>query len=87
MHVSPHTIETFNLTSVQVAGEMALGALQDSTANVAIATTGIQTYDDPVSLAGATTLSAGGAVTFTGTLDGKPEKLTSRITYVWRITD
>ncbi|MDO8418885.1 MAG: energy transducer TonB, partial [Rubrivivax sp.] len=22
-----------------------------------------------------------------GTLDGKPEKLTSRITYVWRITD
>ena len=22
-----------------------------------------------------------------GTVDGKPEKLTSRITYVWRITD
>ena len=46
LHVSPHTIETFNLTSVQVAGEMALGALQDSTANVAIATTGILGPED-----------------------------------------
>lgn len=46
LHVSPYTIETFNLTSVEVAQEMALGALQDSTANVAIATTGILGPED-----------------------------------------
>lgn len=46
LHVSPYTIATFNLTSVEVAGEMALGALQDSTANVAVATTGILGPDD-----------------------------------------
>lgn len=41
LHVSAKTIETFNLTSEEVAREMAMGALRDSTANVAVATTGI----------------------------------------------
>ena len=44
--VNPHTIETFNLTSCEVAREMALGALRDSTANVAVATTGILGPED-----------------------------------------
>ena len=42
LNVSPETIERFNLTSCEVAQEMALGALRDSTANVAVATTGKQ---------------------------------------------
>lgn len=46
LHVNPQTIETFNLTSVEVAREMAMGALRDSTANVAVATTGILGPDD-----------------------------------------
>jgi nicotinamide-nucleotide amidase len=46
LHVSPHTIEAFNLTSVEVAREMALGALRDSTANVSVATTGILGPED-----------------------------------------
>lgn len=46
LRVSPYTLETFNLTSVEVAREMALGALRDSTANVAVATTGILGPDD-----------------------------------------
>ncbi|KQV17944.1 ompetence-damaged protein [Pseudomonas sp. Root329] len=46
LHVSPHTIEIFNLTSVEVAREMAMGALRDSTANVAVATTGILGPED-----------------------------------------
>jgi PncC family amidohydrolase len=46
LHVSPLTIETFNLTSVEVAREMALGALRGSSANVAVATTGILGPDD-----------------------------------------
>jgi len=37
-HVSWHTIETCNLTSVEFAREMATGALRDITANVAVAT-------------------------------------------------
>lgn len=44
--VSPKTIEVFNLTSVEVAQEMALGALRDSPANVAIATTGLCGNED-----------------------------------------
>lgn len=44
--VSPQTIEKFNLTSVEVAREMALGALRDSPATVAVATTGICGPDD-----------------------------------------
>ncbi|WP_445179144.1 CinA family protein [Pseudomonas sp. McL0111] len=46
LNVSPSTIETFNLTSCEVAREMALGALRDSPANVAVATTGILGPDD-----------------------------------------
>lgn len=46
LRVSPDTIETFNLTSCEVAREMALGALHDSTANVAVATTGILGPED-----------------------------------------
>ncbi|EUB87730.1 MULTISPECIES: CinA family protein [unclassified Pseudomonas] len=46
LHVNPQTIERFNLTSVQVAREMATGALRDSTANAAIATTGILGPED-----------------------------------------
>ncbi|MCW8277884.1 CinA family protein [Pseudomonas sp. PCH199] len=46
LHVKLSTIETFNLTSVEVAREMAAGALRDSTANVAVATTGILGPED-----------------------------------------
>jgi PncC family amidohydrolase len=46
LNVSPSTIETFNLTSCEVAREMAEGALRDSTANVAVATTGILGPED-----------------------------------------
>jgi len=44
--VSPKTIKQFNLTSCEVAREMAIGALRDSCANVAVATTGICGPDD-----------------------------------------
>ncbi|WP_341961834.1 CinA family protein [Pseudomonas sp. RC10] len=44
--VSADTIERFNLTSVEVAREMARGALQDSPANVSIATTGLCGTED-----------------------------------------
>jgi PncC family amidohydrolase len=44
--VKPRTIETFNLTSREVAEEMALGALRDANANVAVATTGLLGPDD-----------------------------------------
>lgn len=46
LHVNPATIARFNLTSVEVAKEMAVGALRDSTANVAVATTGLLGPDD-----------------------------------------
>lgn len=46
LRVSAYTIKTFNLTSCEVAREMALGALQDSTANVSVATTGILGPED-----------------------------------------
>lgn len=46
LNVSPNTIQTFNLTSCEVAREMSLGALRDSPANVALATTGILGPDD-----------------------------------------
>ena len=41
LDVKPSTIETFNMTSEEVAREMAAGALRNSKANVAVATTGI----------------------------------------------
>lgn len=39
--VSAQTIEQFGLTSIPVAHEMAVGALKDSPATVAVATTGV----------------------------------------------
>lgn len=39
--VSLETIEKFNITSTQVAEEMALGALKNSLSNVSISTTGV----------------------------------------------
>lgn len=47
LQVKQSTIDTFNLTSEEVAREMARGALHDSTANSAIATTGVA-GPDPV---------------------------------------
>lgn len=44
--VSPKTVEHFNLTSTEVAREMALGALRDSPANTVIATTGLCGTED-----------------------------------------
>ena len=44
--VSPMTVDNFNLTSNEVAREMAIGALRDSPANVAIATTGLCGTED-----------------------------------------
>lgn len=44
--VSAKTIAHFNLTSNEVAREMVLGALRDSPANVAIATTGLCGEED-----------------------------------------
>lgn len=41
LRVRKQTIDQFNLTSEEVAREMAAGALHDSTANVAISNTGI----------------------------------------------
>lgn len=46
LNVKASTIETFNLTSCEVAQEMALGALRDANANVAVATTGILGPED-----------------------------------------
>lgn len=46
LNVSAYTIDTFNLTSCEVAREMAQGALRDSSADVAVATTGILGPDD-----------------------------------------
>jgi nicotinamide-nucleotide amidase len=44
--VSLRTVEHFNLTSNEVAREMAMGALQDSPANCVIATTGLCGTED-----------------------------------------
>lgn len=46
LDVKASTIATFNLTSCEVAEEMALGALRDANANVAVATTGILGPED-----------------------------------------
>lgn len=47
LNVKQATIDAFNLTSEEVAREMVLGALRDSSANSAIATTGVA-GPDPV---------------------------------------
>lgn len=44
--VRRETIEHFNLTSIEVAREMAIGVLKDSPANAAIATTGLCGTED-----------------------------------------
>jgi len=46
LDVSPETIERFNLTSEEVAREMALGAIVRSRANMAIANTGVADSTD-----------------------------------------
>lgn len=46
LRVNAQTIKQFNLTSIQVAREMALGALHDSPAPVAVATTGLCGTED-----------------------------------------
>lgn len=46
LNVSPNTIQTFNLTRLEGFREMAWGALCDSPANVALATTTILGPDD-----------------------------------------
>lgn len=45
--VTPDTLERFNLTSEEVAREMAVGALKNSRANVAISNTGVTDDTDP----------------------------------------
>lgn len=50
--VRPQTIERFNLTSEEVAREMALGALDNSRANLAIANTGVTDDTDKDTPAG-----------------------------------
>ncbi|MDS1141052.1 CinA family protein [Pusillimonas sp. SM2304] len=50
--VRPQTIERFNLTSEEVAREMALGALDNSRANLAIANTGVTDDTDKHTPAG-----------------------------------
>ncbi|MGO3123066.1 MAG: CinA family protein [Advenella sp.] len=52
LNVSADTIEKFNLTSEQVAREMAVGALARSPANVAVSNTGVVDDIDPAIRAG-----------------------------------
>lgn len=73
LDVSPDTIDTFGLTSEEVAREMASGALHDSEANVAVATTGVagpEPMDDipPGTVCFAWAFATkGGAALFSGT--------------------
>ncbi len=52
LNVSTETINRFNLTSEQVAREMALGALAHSSANIAVSNTGVVDNIDPAVKAG-----------------------------------
>lgn len=52
LNVKPQTLESCNLTSEQVAREMALGALHNSRANLAIANTGVADDTDKDTPAG-----------------------------------
>ena len=60
--VSAKTIADFNLTSVEVAREMAIGALRDSPATVAIATTGLCGNESVDGIPGGTVCFAWGFV-------------------------
>lgn len=68
--VSPDTIARFNLTSEQVAAEMAQGALRSSQANLAVANTGVTDNIDPAIPAGTQCF----AWLFSGQ-DGQPPRL------------
>lgn len=46
LDINQATIDTFGLTSEEVAREMAVGALKKSAANIAIANTGVAASDD-----------------------------------------
>lgn len=46
LDINQETIDTFGLTSEEVAREMAVGALKKSAANIAIANTGVAASDD-----------------------------------------
>jgi nicotinamide-nucleotide amidase len=70
--VKPETIAQFNLTSEEVAREMAQGALRHSGANVAIANTGVTDGTDPDIPAGTQCFAW-----FFAARDGQPEKLLS----------
>lgn len=50
--VRAQTLQRFNLTSEEIAREMALGALKNSCANVAVANTGVTDDTDPAIPAG-----------------------------------
>ncbi|MBF8723996.1 CinA family protein [Pseudomonas guariconensis] len=63
--VSTATIERYGLTSEAVAWEMALGALKDSSANVAIATTGVAGPEGTDGI-------APGTLCFAWAFDGEP---------------
>lgn len=60
--VSAKTIADFNLTSVEVAREMVIGALRDSPATVAIATTGLCGTENVDGIPGGTVCFAWGFV-------------------------
>lgn len=47
LHVKQETLDNYNLTSEAVAAEMAMGALTESPANLAIANTGVADSSDP----------------------------------------
>jgi nicotinamide-nucleotide amidase len=54
LDVKPDTIDTFNLTSEEVAREMAEGALRISRANLAVSTTGLAGPDSEDGIPGGT---------------------------------
>lgn len=58
--VRPYTIATFSLTSEEVAREMVSGALRNSAANVAVATTGVAGPEDMDGIAAGTVCLAWG---------------------------
>lgn len=75
--VSFKTIENFNLTSNEVAQEMALGALRDSPATVVIATTGLCGTEDVDGIPAGTVCFAWGFV-----IEGRTEVFTRRHQFI-----
>lgn len=70
--VNPETIERCNLTSEEVAREMAIGAMRRSRANLAISNTGVTDDTDPAIEPGTQCFAW-----FFASRDGLPEKLFS----------